>query len=309
VGLLCAAIALISFTASDLAWAQNDASQMRSRSRAELEREMEARRQKIRERQAKNNLRVYYNKDGVPYFTNKPLGSSKKRSLSSGSSRSRGVSYVSKSDIEGYVRKYSRMYNVDEHLIYAVIRVESNFNRYAKSHKGATGLMQLIPGTARDMGVRNVFDPGQNIAGGTRYLAQQLRTFKGNLSMALAAYNAGPETVKKYKGIPPYKETRQYVADVTRYRRSFSSGHLDPAAFISSAARRKKPATKEQLLDAQASASTKGFYSKYYTIHFKSGLSQPADSVQEDGDYYYIGFKGRTRRISKASVESIAEPA
>lgn len=107
---------------------------------------------------------------------------------------------------------------MDPALVHAVIRAESGFNRYARSHKGAEGLMQLMPGTAREMGVSNSFVAEQNIRGGIGYLQRMLELFDGNTRLALAAYNAGPEVVLSYGGIPPFRETRAYVARVLRYR-------------------------------------------------------------------------------------------
>ncbi len=115
-------------------------------------------------------------------------------------------------------------FGVDSALLHAVIHAESAFNPMAISSKGAQGLMQLMPGTASDMGVADAFDAAQNIRGGARYLAQLLKTFNGDTTLATAAYNAGPGAVQKYGGVPPYDETQVYVQRVAtlrdRYRKA-----------------------------------------------------------------------------------------
>jgi soluble lytic murein transglycosylase-like protein len=117
------------------------------------------------------------------------------------------------------IAEASTLYSVPERLIWAVIRVESGFDHRAVSPKGAGGLMQLMPDTAAILGVRDVFDPRENIHGGTRHLRAMMQRFPRDLRLAIAAYNAGEKAVAAFRGIPPYRETRDYVARVMRFYR------------------------------------------------------------------------------------------
>jgi hypothetical protein len=124
-------------------------------------------------------------------------------------------------EFEPIINSCALEYGVDKSLVKAVIQAESGYNPNAVSRKGAAGLMQLMPKTAEGLKVCNSLDPAENIRGGVRYLKFLLDTFKGDVSLALAAYNAGLSKVAKYGGIPPYEETRNYVAKVLNYRSSY----------------------------------------------------------------------------------------
>lgn len=131
----------------------------------------------------------------------------------------------SKDAYDTIIRSAAQQYGVSEGLIKAIMHTESSFNVNARSPVGAQGLMQLMPATARRFNVSNAYDPTQNIYGGVKYLSWLLKRFKGNTSLVLAAYNAGEGNVDKYNGIPPFRETQDYVRRVmSRYQNLYSSG-------------------------------------------------------------------------------------
>lgn len=122
---------------------------------------------------------------------------------------------------EPFINIHAKIYGVEPALVKAVIHAESCFDKKAVSRVGARGLMQLMPGTASDLGVDNSFDPNQNIRGGTQYLSQLQKQFN-DFDLVLAAYNAGPQNVLKYKGIPPFKETQKYVKRVNKFYKHYT---------------------------------------------------------------------------------------
>ncbi|MFO7602161.1 MAG: lytic transglycosylase domain-containing protein [Candidatus Desulfacyla sp.] len=166
---------------------------------------------------AQGEIYRYVDKNGVWHFTNVKTDS-RYRIFVPGSRKGLGK-YLD--DYQGIIKQASTQFGIEPHLIQAVIKAESGFNHRAVSSKGAQGLMQLMPGTAGDMEVGDPFDPEENIFGGTRYLSLLLKRFKNDKILALAAYNAGPDTVESYKGVPPFPETHEFVKRVMGYYETY----------------------------------------------------------------------------------------
>jgi hypothetical protein len=170
-----------------------------------------------------SDIYKYVDDDGVIHLTNVPTESNVKYVLIF--KERPPVIFNLKNDNGKYdalIDKAATKYNVDRDLIKAVIKAESNFNHRAVSRAGARGLMQLMPATAQSLQVEDSFHPENNIEGGVRYLRYLLDLFKGNLPFALAAYNAGENTVMRYNNIPPYRETQNYVQKVLQFFNNYS---------------------------------------------------------------------------------------
>lgn len=160
---------------------------------------------------------VYTDRNGVLNFTNTPTHTGFRRVLRDPAAPSRGGGGALKASYDGLIRTASGRYSIDPDLIRAVIKTESDFNPSARSHKGAMGLMQLMPDTARLHNVIDAYNPEENVDAGTRHLKMLLDRYQGDLELSLAAYNAGSGAVERHRGIPPYVETREYVRRVLQF--------------------------------------------------------------------------------------------
>jgi soluble lytic murein transglycosylase-like protein len=162
----------------------------------------------------------YIDENGVMHFTNAPTSPKFKLFM-----RERKI-FISKLDSNQFdpiINEASKKYDLEAPLIKAVIKAESDFDPNAMSHKGARGLMQIMPMNYRLLNVENPFDPHQNIDGGARYLREMMDRYNGKLNLSLAAYNAGPGAVDRYGGVPPYPETTEYIERVMKYYQRFKN--------------------------------------------------------------------------------------
>jgi soluble lytic murein transglycosylase len=159
----------------------------------------------------------YIDENGVMHFTNAPTSSIYKFSIYLKEKPKVIARYSSSEKYDDLISDASERYGVSFPLLKAIIKAESDFDPHAVSKKGATGLMQIMPENFKPLGIRDPFDPWQNINAGARYFKQMYDRFKGKLTLSLAAYNAGPTAVDHYKTIPPYEETEEYVRRVMKY--------------------------------------------------------------------------------------------
>jgi soluble lytic murein transglycosylase-like protein len=177
------------------------------------------------------DIYVFRDNNGVRHFTNVPTSPKYRLYLKNTPNRSFESSLVGKfstsfdpNQYDDIIRKASQRHDVDFSLLKSIIKVESNFDCYAVSQKGAKGLMQIMPGNFIFLNISNPFDPEENIMGGTLYFKQMLEKFN-EIELALAAYNAGPNMVDKYNGIPPISETKGYVKKVMSHYKGISSNN------------------------------------------------------------------------------------
>lgn len=182
--------------------------------------------------QSKADIYRYVDEDGIIHFTDAPTDKRFKvfmRDLKKDKELRTKLKYASSvnpAEFDQIIRNCSEKYGVNPSLVKAVIHAESGYNPNAVSSKGASGLMQLMPATARSLNVADRFNPKDNVEGGVKYLRFLLDTFRGDVVLAVAAYNAGLNKVAKYGGIPPYNETKTYVNRVLAYMKSYEESEI-----------------------------------------------------------------------------------
>jgi len=282
------------------------------------------RRRNALQRRSENNLKAFESNEGVTTLTNRGAKYTKSKEYREveidfepiyidprwrKAPRTPSRMTYGSEEIMSFIQEQSKRYGVDEKLIAAVIKIESNWNATAVSSAGASGLMQLMPGTAADMGVKDIFDPYENIAGGTQYLSKMLDMF-GDTELALAGYNAGPGNVLKYGGVPPFQETQDYVVKVQNLlggktnvaprsvfsKRGGSSSYASPTRTArASAGDKQRPGPGQPIEETM------------FVVQFHSGLSQPADNVLDKDPYYQVEYRRRSYRVRKDLVKEIVK--
>jgi soluble lytic murein transglycosylase len=167
------------------------------------------------------DIYMYIDENGVMHFTNTPTSNQHEYKVYLKEKTSVSGRFYTTNKYDHYISDASREFGVDSRLLKAMIKAESDFDPRAVSKKGAMGLMQIMPENFKMLNLKNPFDPWENIKAGARYFKELHKRFNGKLALSLAAYNAGPTAVDRYKNIPPYQETEEYVRRVLRYYRTF----------------------------------------------------------------------------------------